>query len=129
MFDSKNLQNLGTSNFIHGMLAARKASQSSFPTIAALDFFVSWRNNPQVVPGSHFFSASIDCSSRMSWTQHVAQSDSLNHIFVRLSDLAEEGLPVGQELEVLLPSLELNSSRHFSLVDENALFMTITLKE
>ena len=39
MFDSKNPRNLGTSNFIHGMLAARKASQSSFPTIAALDFF------------------------------------------------------------------------------------------
>ena len=39
MFDPKNLRNLGTSNFIHGILAARKASQSSFPTIAALDFF------------------------------------------------------------------------------------------
>ena len=39
MFDSKNPQNLGTSNFIQGMLVARKASQSSFPTIAALDFF------------------------------------------------------------------------------------------
>ena len=39
MFDSKNSQNLGTSNFIHGMLAARNASQCSFPIIAALDFF------------------------------------------------------------------------------------------
>ena len=39
MFDSKNPQNLGTSNFIHGMLVARKTSQSSFPTTAALDFF------------------------------------------------------------------------------------------
>ena len=64
MCDSKNPRNLGTSNFIHGMLAARKASS------------VSWRNNPQVVPGSHFFSASIDGSSRVSWTQHVARSDS-----------------------------------------------------
>ena len=39
MFDSKSLRNLVMSNFIHGMLAARKALQSSFSTIAVLDFF------------------------------------------------------------------------------------------
>ena len=39
MFDFKSLRNLVMSNFIHGMLVARKASQSSFSTIAVLDFF------------------------------------------------------------------------------------------
>ena len=52
------------------------------------------------MPGSHFFSSSIDGFSRVSWTQHVADLTPLNHIFVSLlTDLADEGLPVGQELE------------------------------
>ena len=54
----------------------------------------------------------------------------LNHILVSLlTDLAEEGLPVGQELEGFDASLKLNSSSHFSLVDADAIFTTITLKE
>ena len=98
MFDSKNLRNLGTSNFIHGMLAAKKASQSYFPTIAALDFFgFVAKQSSSCAWVTFLFRFNSSC---VSWTQHVAHLTLLNHIFVSLlTDLAEEGLPVGQELE------------------------------
>ena len=54
----------------------------------------------------------------------------LNQIFISLlTDLAERFFPLAKNLKVLVPSLELNSSSHFSLVDEDIIFTTITLKE
>ena len=81
------------------MLAARKASQSSFPTIAALDFFgfVAKQSSCAWVTflfrfNCRFFSGLVP-NMLPDMTFH-------NHIFVSLlTDLAEEGLPVGQELE------------------------------
>ena len=54
----------------------------------------------------------------------------LNHIFVSLlTDLAEEGLPFGQELEGFGAFFGIKFLSHFSLVDEDAIFTTISLKE
>ena len=130
MFDSKNLRNLGTSNFIQGMLAARKASQSAFPTIA-----------------DHFFSFVVKQSSSCAWVTFpfplqlavllvclgpnmLPDLTLLNHIFISLlTDLAEEGLPVGQRLE--------GFGAFFGIIFLKSLFFggrgyhihTITLKE
>ena len=103
MFDSKNLWNLGTSNFIHGMLAGRKASQNSFPTIAALDFF-SFFSFVAKQSSSCACVTFLDCFLMVLLvylgSNMLPDLTLLNHIFISLlTDLAEEGLPVGQELE------------------------------
>ena len=76
MFDSKNPRKFGHVQPHPWNASGKGLHRAPFQQLQPMISSVSWRNNPQVVPGSHFFSASIDVSSRVSWTQHVAWSNS-----------------------------------------------------
>ena len=97
VFDSKNTQNLGLPNFIHGMPAVRMASQSLVSTIASLNLFGIMAKQSSIVPLSYFFSTQLMILLACLGPNMLPDMTLLNHIFVSfLKDDADEGLPVSQ---------------------------------